>query len=66
MIYSFIQHRIVMENAMENSRISALQAKHTALKAKIQRELSRPLPDPLRLADLKKRKLQLKERLAGA
>lgn len=51
---------------MENSRISALQAKHTALKAKIQRELSRPLPDPLRLADLKKRKLQLKERLAGA
>lgn len=55
-----------MENAMENGRLSALQAKHNALKAKIRLELSRPLPDPFRLASLKKRKLQLKEALAGA
>lgn len=51
---------------MENSHISALHAKHDAIKAKIRHELSRPLPDALRLADLKKRKLRLKEELQNA
>lgn len=48
---------------MENSHISALQAKHDAIKATIRLELSRPLPDAMRLAELKKRKLRLKEEL---
>jgi hypothetical protein len=48
---------------MENSHISALQAKRDALKAKIQTELSRPLPDTIQLAMLKKQKLRLKEEL---
>lgn len=48
---------------MENSHVSALHAKHDALKMKIRHELSRPLPDTLRLAEMKKRKLRLKEEL---
>lgn len=51
---------------MENGRISALHARHDALKARIRLELSRPLPDPLRLASLKKQKLRLKEELFSA
>lgn len=50
---------------MENSHISALQAKRDALKARIHMELSRPLPDSTRLAVLKKQKLRLKEELLG-
>lgn len=46
---------------MENSHISALQAKRDALKAKIRNELSRPMPDAVQLAYLKKQKLRLKE-----
>jgi len=48
---------------MDNSHISALQAKHDALKAKIRFEMSRPLPDSVRVAELKKQKLRLKEEL---
>lgn len=48
---------------MDNSHVSALHAKHDALKAKIRHELSRPMPDAFRLAEMKKRKLRLKETL---
>jgi len=48
---------------MENSHISALHAKHDALKAKIRHELSRPMPDAVRLMEMKKQKLRLKEAL---
>jgi hypothetical protein len=48
---------------MENSHISALHAKHDAIKDKIRVELSRPLPDTMRLAALKKQKLRLKEEM---
>ena len=51
---------------MENSHFSSLKAKRDALKAKIRLELSRPMPDALLLADLKKRNLRLKEELHGA
>ena len=51
---------------MDHSHISALQAKRDALKAKMRLESSRPLPDALLLADLKKRNLRLKEELRGA
>ena len=50
---------------MENSHISALRAKHDALKATIKSELSRPLPDMNLLALLKKQKLRLKEEMHG-
>ncbi len=46
---------------MENSHISALHAKHVALKAMIRNELSRPMPDATRLSEMKKQKLRLKE-----
>jgi len=50
---------------MENSHISALRAKHDALKTKIRFELSRPMPDAFRLSELKKQKLRLKESLGS-
>lgn len=48
---------------MENSHVSALHAKHDALKTKIRHELSRPMPDAVRLTEMKKQKLRLKEAL---
>ncbi|MBB4641239.1 YdcH family protein [Rhizorhapis suberifaciens] len=48
---------------MENSHISALQAKHAGLDARIKDENNRPLPDATLLAELKKQKLRIKEEL---
>ncbi|HKX21953.1 MAG TPA: YdcH family protein [Rhizorhapis sp.] len=48
---------------MENSHISALQAKHAGLDERIKAESSRPLPDAIVLAELKKQKLRIKEEL---
>jgi hypothetical protein len=48
---------------MENSHISALQAKHAGLDQRIRAENSRPLPDATLLAELKKQKLRIKEEL---
>lgn len=50
---------------MDQSHISALQAKHAGLDARIKAEISRPMPDTTLLATLKKRKLRLKEELAA-
>ena len=50
---------------MDNSHISALNAKHHALETKIRTEMSRPMPDTYLLAEMKKRKLRLKEELAS-
>jgi hypothetical protein len=50
---------------MDNSHISALQAKHAGLDARIKAETSRPMPDAVLLATLKKRKLRLKEEMAS-
>lgn len=55
-----------LEKVMEKSHVSALRAKHDALKAKIRFELSRPMPDDLLLVELKKQKLRLKESLGGS
>ena len=49
---------------MQNAHISALQAKHASLDQKIAVELARPVPDTMVLADLKRRKLRVKEALA--
>lgn len=51
---------------MEASHISALQAKHEGLDARLRSEMSRPAPDSLLLAALKKQKLQIKQELALA
>lgn len=50
---------------MENGHIAALQAKHAGLDARIREEKSRPLPDAILLADLKKQKLRIKEELSA-
>lgn len=49
---------------MENNHITALQAKHTGLEARIKAETSRPSPDMTLLANLKKQKLRLKEEMS--
>ena len=49
---------------MENSHSSALLAKHAGLEQKIAAETRRPSPDSALIAELKKRKLRLKEEIA--
>ena len=44
-------------------RIQSLQTKHQTLEEEIAEELARPLPDDIRISDLKRRKLQVKEEL---
>lgn len=63
MIYSFIHH-LHEENVMENSHISALSAKHAGLEARIKAESSRPMPDAILVASLKKQKLRVKEEMS--
>jgi hypothetical protein len=50
---------------MEPSHVSALQAKHAGLDARIKAEGSRPMPDTALLATLKKHKLRLKEEMSA-
>ncbi len=64
MIY-FVIHQLRKENVMENSHVSALSAKHAGLDARIKAETSRPKPDTVLVASLKKQKLRLKEELAA-
>lgn len=46
-----------------SAHLQELSHKHTHLDVKIQNELKNPLPDTLRLAELKKRKLYIKEQI---
>jgi hypothetical protein len=64
MIYLII-HRPRKENVMENSHVSALSAKHAGLDARIKAESSRPMPDAILVASLKKQKLRLKEEISA-
>jgi hypothetical protein len=48
---------------MQTAHISALEAKHAVLDRRISEEEHRPLPDAIRLADLKKQKLRVKEEI---
>ena len=50
---------------MANAHISALQAKHADLDARIETEEHRPLPDMSLLSRLKKQKLRVKEEMIG-
>lgn len=63
MIYSIIHHPH-QENVMENSHVSALSAKHAGLEARIKAETSRPMPDAILVASLKKQKLRVKEEMS--
>lgn len=48
---------------MQSTHASALADKHAGLDAKIEAELQRPSPDNIKIAELKKRKLRIKEEL---
>jgi len=46
-------------------RLSSLKKKFTVLNELIQKEMSRPLPDSLRLSTLKRQRLYLEEQLSS-
>ena len=46
-----------------SAHLETLQSKHTQLDEKIQAELRSPLPDTLRISQLKREKLQIKDTL---
>ena len=48
---------------MDASHMTALVEKHANLERQIQEELTRPAPDDVRLHDLKKRKLAIKDQI---
>jgi hypothetical protein len=48
---------------MDTSHSSSLQLKHAGLERRIEEEMSRPMPDPAMLQELKKQKLRIKEQL---
>lgn len=48
---------------MADNHIRALQTKHAGLERAIHQEATRPSPDMSLLADLKKRKLRLKDEI---
>ena len=50
---------------VEDLHIKALEAKHAALEAAIEEEISRPLPDNMTLNKLKREKLKVKEEIVN-
>ena len=50
---------------MQQAHVSALEAKHAGLEARIAEESQRPMPDEVELHRLKKEKLRIKEEIAG-
>jgi hypothetical protein len=50
---------------MDSSHLNALENKHAGLERKISEETSRPCPDQMLVATLKKQKLRLKEELVA-
>ena len=48
---------------MENTHNIALEAKHAGLEQRIEAENRRPIPDTILIAELKKKKLRIKEEL---
>lgn len=51
---------------MDTGHVSALNAKHAGLEARIRDENGRPAPDTILIATLKKQKLQLKQEIVQA
>lgn len=50
---------------MQNAHLTALEAKHQTLEARINAESQRPLPDQAALAALKRQKLRVKEKMVN-
>ena len=50
---------------MHQAHVSALEARHAGLEARITEESQRPMPDMATLSRLKKEKLKVKEEMAG-
>ena len=50
---------------MQTTHQTALETKHATLDRRLSEEAGRPQPDAMLVADLKKRKLRLKEELAS-
>lgn len=50
---------------MQNAHIEALSAKHSSLDRRITSEMTRPLPDQMLIAELKKQKLRVKDEMAS-
>ena len=50
---------------MDQTQVDALEQKHAELAALIDEEEHRPHPDDIRLHELKKAKLQVKDELVG-
>jgi len=48
---------------MASAHLDALSVKHAQLESAICEEMQRPMPDSIRLAQWKKEKLKLKERI---
>jgi hypothetical protein len=53
------------ELSMDSTHVSALRIKHAGLDRQLHDELCRPSPDAVAIQALKKRKLRLKEEIAG-
>lgn len=51
---------------MQTAHLTALEAKHATLDRRIADEEHRPMPDAIRIADLKKQKLKVKEEMSAA
>jgi hypothetical protein len=49
---------------MESSHVSALQMKHEGLDQRLKDEMNRPVPDAVKIQELKKQKLKLKQEIA--
>lgn len=50
---------------MQTAHFSALEAKHASLDRQIAVETTRPSPDQIVIADLKRRKLRVKEEMTA-
>ena len=48
-----------------SARVEKLSAKHSVLDEKIQAEMRSPVPDHMRISELKRQKLQIKDTLTG-
>jgi hypothetical protein len=64
MIYSEVPIKRKRSESMTNSHSTSLMAKHARIDAQITSERSRPSPDEMLVAMLKKQKLRIKEALA--
>lgn len=48
-----------------DERVASLRTKHAAIESAIDEEIHRPHPDDLRIIELKREKLRIKDQIAG-